>query len=113
MSKSKAPIGRRKFLKTASLAGAAVLSARVAKAQEPVPTTDPMPDPETGAAPVSGSGIGSVVGTGSCALATRADNTAAPARLAVFRNLRRPIGALLLDMMFLGHDAFGHDGESP
>ncbi len=52
MPENKAPIGRRKFLKSASLAGAAVLSARVAKAEEPTPTIGPMPDPETGAEPV-------------------------------------------------------------
>lgn len=49
---NKAPIGRRKFLKSASLAGAAVLSARVAKAEEPAPTAAPVEDPETGAPPV-------------------------------------------------------------
>ena len=35
MSDDESPIGRRKFLKTASLAGAAVLSARAARAEEP------------------------------------------------------------------------------
>ncbi len=52
MHKRQAPIGRRKFLKTASLAGAAVLSARAAQAQEPNPTADPMEDPSSGSAPV-------------------------------------------------------------
>jgi predicted cupin superfamily sugar epimerase len=51
-AENKAPIGRRKFLETASLAGAAMLSARVAKAEEPTPTIPPMPDPETGAEPI-------------------------------------------------------------
>jgi len=52
MPETKAPIGRRNFLKSASLAGAAMLSAHVAKAEEPTPTIEPMPDPETGAPPV-------------------------------------------------------------
>ena len=43
MPENKPPIGRRKFLKSASLAGAAMLSARVAKVEEPTPTTAPMP----------------------------------------------------------------------
>jgi len=52
MSKSKAPIGRRKFLKTASLAGAAVLSARVAKAEEPTQVPEATPEPPSSDAPV-------------------------------------------------------------
>ena len=48
MPDSKRPIGRRKFLETASLAGAAMVSARVAKAGERTPTK-PTPDAETGA----------------------------------------------------------------
>jgi len=50
----------------------------------------------TGVAPDGGVGVAS--GAGTSALATRADKTAAPARLAPLRNLRRPIGALSLDM---------------
>jgi uncharacterized protein len=52
MHKRKPPIGRRKFLKAAGLAGAAAISARAAKAQEPNPTADPMEDPSSGSAPV-------------------------------------------------------------
>jgi len=52
MSDNEFPIGRRKFLKTASMAGAAALSARVAKAQDPEPTTEPLLDPASGAPPV-------------------------------------------------------------
>ena len=40
MPKRKAPIGSRKFLKAARLAGAAVLSVRAAKAREPTATAD-------------------------------------------------------------------------
>ncbi len=52
MPERKAPIGRRKFLKAAGLAGAAVLSVRAAKAQEPTATADPMEDPSSGSEPV-------------------------------------------------------------
>jgi hypothetical protein len=53
MPENKVPIGRRKLLKAASLASTAMLSARVAKAEEPTPTIALMLDPETGAEPFS------------------------------------------------------------
>ncbi len=52
MPDEKAPIGRRKFLKTASLAGVAALSARVAKADEPVKAPEATQEPPSGATPV-------------------------------------------------------------
>ncbi len=52
MADDKAPIGRRKFLKTASLAGVAALSARVAKAEEPTKAPEATPEPPSGATPV-------------------------------------------------------------
>jgi predicted cupin superfamily sugar epimerase len=52
MPDDKAPIGRRKFLKTASLAGAVALSARVAKADEPTKVPEATPAPPSGATPV-------------------------------------------------------------
>ena len=51
MTDDKAPIGRRKFLKTASLAGAIALSARVAKADEPA-QPEATPEPPSGETPV-------------------------------------------------------------
>jgi len=51
MPDDKAPIGRRKFLKTVSLAGAAVLSARMANAEEPA-QPEATSQPPSGATPV-------------------------------------------------------------